>query len=257
MRQFFRAVLLALVLLTVFLVSAMTAMRVAIHGREVAVPKFVGLAPAEAERLAASNGLLLDTESRFYSPEIPAGRIMSQLPAPGEKVRRGWKVRVAQSMGPQRVAIPNVVGQSQRAAEINLRRRGLETGTVAVLHLPNLPPDQIIAQSPAPNAADVASPKVSLLLNSAGESNPRYFVTPDFTGHHFGDATSAMAEAGFRVGEVTVTPGNTSPESGAATKSLPPAKLKPIATDIVIKQFPAAGQKLGAGAAINFELIRP
>ena len=42
MRQFFRMLLLALVLLTVALVSALTAMRFAIHGREVMIPKTGG-----------------------------------------------------------------------------------------------------------------------------------------------------------------------------------------------------------------------
>ena len=46
MKSFFRLVLLALVLLVVALVSALTAMRLAIHGHEVAVPDLVGKSPA-------------------------------------------------------------------------------------------------------------------------------------------------------------------------------------------------------------------
>ena len=38
MRKFFRMLLLALVLMTVALISALTAMQLAIHGREVAIP---------------------------------------------------------------------------------------------------------------------------------------------------------------------------------------------------------------------------
>ncbi len=57
MRRFFRMLLLALVLLTVALVSALTAMRFAIHGREVNVPKVVGMTPGEAERAVAASGL--------------------------------------------------------------------------------------------------------------------------------------------------------------------------------------------------------
>ncbi len=166
MRTILRYALLGLVLLTVMLVSALTAMRLAIHGREVAVPRLVGLAPAEAERLALNNGLLLQIESHFFSAAVPAGRIVSQSPLPGARVRRGWRVRVAESMGPQRFTIPNVVGQSARAAELNLRRRGLELGTVAVAHLPDLPPKQIVAQSPSANASGVASPKIDLLATA-------------------------------------------------------------------------------------------
>ena len=125
MKSFFRVALLALLLVIVALVSALTAMRFAIHGQEVAVPALVGLTPADAERAAAALGLQVQIERQYYSPQIPEGRITSQLPTPGTKVRRGWDLRVAQSLGPQRVAIPDVGGESERAAEstsLQLRR---------------------------------------------------------------------------------------------------------------------------------------
>jgi beta-lactam-binding protein with PASTA domain len=224
----------------------MLSMRFAIHGREVAVPNLVGMTPADAERTAKSNGLLLAVEGRFYSADVAEGRIMSQEPAAGQRVRRGWKVRVAQSMGQQRTPVPNLVGQSTRAAEINLARQGLEAGTVASAHLPETPPDQVIAQSPAPGAVGVSSPKVNLIASPPAEHRTPYYVMPDFVGHRYGEATSAMASAGLHAGTVTVKPrgGN-----GAS-------KLKPIATDTITSQFPTAGQKVGAGAAVNFELVR-
>ncbi len=131
MRRFFQMLLLALVLLTVALVSALTAMRFAIHGREVTIPKLVGMTPLEAERAVAVSGLEVVVERQFYSPDISEGRIMSQVPLAGVKVRRGWAIRVAQSLGPQRVAIPDVTGESERVAELNVRRRGLDLGSVA------------------------------------------------------------------------------------------------------------------------------
>src|SRR5574337_848251 len=97
--------LMALVLLTVALISALTAMRFAIHGREVTIPKLIGMAPVEAQRAAAPSGLQVVVERQYYSANVPEGRIMSQVPQPGTKVRRGWRIRVAESLGPQRVAI--------------------------------------------------------------------------------------------------------------------------------------------------------
>ena len=125
MRQFVRMFLLALVLMTVALISALTAMQLAIHGREVAIPPLIGLTPLEAERTGAASGLQIIIERQFYSPTIPEGKIMTQMPLPGTKVRRGWSVRVAQSLGPLRIPIPNVTGGSERIAEINIRRRSL------------------------------------------------------------------------------------------------------------------------------------
>src|SRR5271163_1142793 len=141
MKPLFKFAVLALVLVVVALVSALTAMRFAIHGQEVEVPAIVGLTPAEAERSVAGLGLQIETERQYYSPRIPEGRIMTQMPLPGTKVRRGWQLRVAQSMGPQRVSIPDVTRQSQRAAELNIRRRGLEVSSTAQMQLPGTPPD--------------------------------------------------------------------------------------------------------------------
>src|SRR5947209_17348137 len=178
MKRFFRLILLGLILLTVAMASALTAMRFAIHGREVAVPKLVGMTRAAAEASANASGLILDVENKFFSSETAEGKILSQLPAPGIRVRRGWRIRAAQSLGPQRTEIPNVIGQSVRAAEINVRRRGLEVGSVATGILPGATADQIVVQNPPANAGLVESPKISVLV--AAEEAEKQFVMPNF-----------------------------------------------------------------------------
>src|ERR1700735_2787693 len=164
MRSALRFAMMALVLVVVAMVSALTAMRLAIHGQEVSVPPLVGLAPAEAEKTTGGLGLQMTVERQYYSPQIPEGRIMSQLPLPGTKVRRGWQVRVAQSLGPTRVAIPDVTGESEHAAELNIRRRGLDVSSMAEVEAAGIPADQVLAQSPTANATQVVAPKISLLI---------------------------------------------------------------------------------------------
>src|SRR5450755_1622510 len=180
MKSSFRLLLLVLVLLVVALVSALTAMRLAIHGREVAVPDLVGKSPAAARMIAEQNGLELTVERQYYSPTVPEGKIMSQLPPAGSQVRSGWQVRVAESLGPQRVAIPNVIGQSERAANINIRRRGLDVGAIAQMQLPDVPDSQVVAQAPPPNASGVSAPKISLLV--AALPQLQALVMPGFVG---------------------------------------------------------------------------
>src|SRR5208283_188533 len=98
MRRLFQYIVRVLVLFVVFMASALTAMRFAIHGRQTTIPKLVGMAPNQAERLLADHGLVLERSDRFFSSDVPEGRIMSQAPQPGVQVRRGWHVRVAESM---------------------------------------------------------------------------------------------------------------------------------------------------------------
>ena len=248
MKQFFRYVLLALVLIAVALISALTAMRFAIHGREVAVPKLVGLNPMEAERVAVANGLLLVVENRFYSPEVPEGRIMTQVPAAGEKVRRGWRVRVAESLGPQRVTIPDVSGQSLRAAEMNLVRRGLEVGSVSYVHLPDTTSEQVVGQSPAPSATGVVSPKVNLLVAIPPEHTLSAYVMPDLVGMDIDQAARVVAEAGLKFGEIKTV------ASGGATVGTPPQSARK--NPVIVRHFPAPGQQVFAGSSVNFEVVR-
>src|SRR5216683_250923 len=301
MRRFFQMLLLALVLLTVALVSALTAMRFAIHGREVTIPKLVGMTPLEAERAVAVSGLEVVVERQFYSPDISEGRIMSQVPLAGVKVRRGWAIRVAQSLGPQRVAIPDVTGESERVAELNVRRRGLDISSTAQMQMPGSPADQVLAQSPPANASQVAAPKINVLVTAAVDGQA--YVMPSFIGQPLGTASRALQDSGFKLGNISVAqaptngattspanssasdansagasagtpalstpapaisaqssssfpsaaPGNApSPVPGMPLPSVPPPK--PTPASIIISQTPAAGQKVVAGAIVNFEV---
>jgi len=249
MKSFFRFIFLSLILLVVALVSALTAMRFAIHTREVAVPDFLDKTPPEARRMAELNGFQLEVERQYYSPTIPAGRILSQLPEAGAKVRRGWQIRVAESLGPQRVEIPNVLGQSERAAEINILRRGLNVGAVATVAMGGVAPEQVIAQNPSPSASSISAPKISLLAAEAPQ--PQAFVMPSFVGQTIAAATVALKDAGLRVGTVSVaTPANNPPPSATTTSSTPSS------TSVITSQNPAWGGKVAAGSAVNFE-VRP
>jgi len=245
--------LLALVLMTVALISALTAMQFAIHGREVAVPKLVGMSPSEAERAGAASGLLVVIERQFYSADIPEGKIMTQMPPPGTRVRRGWSVRVAESLGPQRVAIPGVTGGSERVAELNIRRRGLSLGSVARFNYPDAPLDQVISQSPPANASGVAAPKISLLVSDGAE--PPAYVMPNLTGEPLGSAMLALADAGIKVGKVSVLPpAPASPSEPQTAPVAPSAVSEPSAASMIVSQTPAPGQKVVAGGAVSFEV---
>ena len=228
----------ALVLLLVFLSSALLAMRFAIQGRQVKVPRLTGMTPAEAERTANSEGLVLSVESRFYSSTIPQGRIVSQAPAADAPVRRGWKVRVAESLGPQRAAVPNLLGESEHAAGINISRRGLEIGTIGTLHLPGAQPDTVISQNPPPDTTEAASPRVDLIFSAP--DNAQLYVMPNFVGHSLAEATAAVQKAGFTLGKVR----EASDDSNSS----------PGTSGTIAHQSPPAGQKIAAGATISFDV---
>lgn len=248
MKSFFRLVLLGLVLLVVALVSALTAMRFAIHGREVTIPDVVGTTPPDAAKVAERSGIQLIVERQFYSANVAEGRILSQVPEPGTLVRRGWQLRVAESLGPQRVDIPNVLGESQRAAEINIRRRGLDLASVAQIPVQGSTPGEVLSQSPPPNAGQLTAPKISLLVSD--NPQPQAYVMPSFVGQPLHSVSLALQDAGLRVGNVT----DANQSSNLQALVTPNPMNLPAAGGIVVSQSPAAGQKVIAGTAVNFEV---
>jgi beta-lactam-binding protein with PASTA domain len=271
MRGFLRFLWMALLLFTVALVSALVTMRLAVHGREVEVPDVRGKMPGEAHRLAEERGLSAQIERQYYSQVVPEGKVLSQVPAPGAVVRRGWELRLALSLGPQRVTIPQVVGQSQRAATITLQQRGLDNA-VAEIDLPGTTAGQVIGQDPPANAVDVAAPRVSLLVTQ--EVSADDYVMPGFVGRPLGSAMLAIKDAGFSLGTVTFAPpatasgGNSAAAipaganpaaSASPSTNLPPAN--PVSTapggvpspaSIIVSQDPAPGRKVAAGSEIRF-----
>lgn len=242
LRNLLRYVLLGLVLLVVFLVSALLAMRFAIHGREVRVPNMAGLAPAAAERLANAEGLVISIDSRFYSSSVPEGRIISQAPPANATVRRGWKVFLAQSLGPQRADIPNLIGQSEHAATVNLRGHGLEVGSVATIRFAGEQPQTVLSQNPLPNSNALASPRIALVISAP--ENPRFYVMPSFNGKSLAEAAGALEEAGLRLGNAP-RPAN---HAIASTKPAPPL------VGTVVRQYPPAGDRVATGSAVYFEV---
>lgn len=246
MIRFFRLLAQVLVLIIVALASALVSMRFAIHGREVAVPDFRGMTPALAERVAFEHGLELAHSDHFYSAAVPAGCILSQQPEPGTHVRRGWRVQAAESLGGQLIEIPTVLGMSPRAAEIDIRRRGLEVGMSAELPTAGAAPQAIIAQSPSAGAQGVASPRVSLLYATA-PPEPAYAM-PDLTGLTLADATGLVTASGLKT--VSVTTAVTSPNEPITNLDYHPA------APIVIGQTPAPGTRVTLDTDVSLQVAR-
>ena len=266
--RFFNILLGALAMFAVALLSAFITMRLAIHGREVKVPNLTGLTLSEASKQTRSLGLLLNLENRFYSPNTPPGHILAQSPAPGVTVRRQWAVRVTESLGAQQVAIPDVLGQSERTASINIRRLGLELGAVAHVAAPG-EPGVVIAQTPTPNAAGVERPRVSLLLSEPeGAESPQAFVMPSLAGLTLAGAAARASAAGLHIVSaedlntptpVAATPttpspsGSPSPTPAPASSPTPPA-AQPISFGTVVAQTPQAGRRVVKGDPVHITL---
>ncbi len=253
MTGFFRFVLVVLLLMVVAMASAIVTMHFAIHGAEVTTPDFTGMTMLDAGRRAAAAGLSLHVESKLYSADIPEGRVAEQSPAAGTIVRRGWRVWLTQSLGPQKLAIPNLTGQDQRLAMIEIRRAGLESGATADLPWAAAAPGTVVAQSPQADATGVATPMVNLLLAASPANTEGGEVMPNVVGEIFTAAALALTRAGLRLAPVQSQDVHLPPVNvpGAAAAATP---VSPSGT--VIAQNPPAGYRVDATMPIQLTVAK-
>jgi eukaryotic-like serine/threonine-protein kinase len=270
MIAFFRFILVVLLLAIVAMTSAIVTMHFAIHGAEVATPDFRGLTLADAGQRAASAGLSLHVENKLYSTDVPEGRVANQSPLAGAIVRRGWRVWLTESLGAQKLAIPDTLGKDQRVASIEIRRADLQTGSVASLPLPSAQAGDVVAQSPAPGASGVASPVVNLLVAAPPAAAPEpAYVMPDVTGQLFTAAALSLTRAGLQMAPLktvnTHIPAVGAPGAGGAPAQTVAvtalsAPTQPFAfsapSGTVIAQSPAAGSRVDATTPIQLTVAQ-
>lgn len=97
------------------------------HGARRTVPPLTGIRLAEAQRLAAENGLQLHINDSLYVPAYEGGIVLDQLPEEGVEVKPGRTVYITiNSFREKMVPVPYVAGRSLRQAKNMLEIAGLE-----------------------------------------------------------------------------------------------------------------------------------
>jgi len=229
----FRLALMLFILASVSFLSAITAMRFAIQGREVTMPDVVGKKAVEASRILQGRGVGLRVEDHIYST-LPADAVVRQSPPAGMRVKIGQYAHVVLSSGPQKATIPKLEERSLRAARIELLRSGLQVGEISNLYLPGSQEETIIRQDPPPGNSDSMSAHVDLLV-SLGQ-RPAAYIMPELTGLSLPEAESRASAFKLKISKIAFAP-----QPGA-----------PHGT--VLEQTPVHGVRVDAGAEIQLQV---
>jgi eukaryotic-like serine/threonine-protein kinase len=244
--NFFRVASLLLLLVAVALMSAIITMHFAIHGAEVQVPALKGMTVADARSETEGLGLNLDVDNRYYSGDVAAGHILTQSPAPGTVVRREWRVRVSESLGPQKVDVPDTVGSEERVATLALRRAGLDVGAAARLPEPDANPNMVLAQDPPAHAQDIEQPSVTLLVTTPDAGPADGYVMPDLIGLPIVTAQLRLAKVGIK----------TAPPNYAELAAQPVAGARPVRPGSVFAQWPVAGARVDQTTEVKLTVAK-
>lgn len=227
MEWLMRMTLLAFLLGSAAFLSAITAMRLAIHGREVTMPNVVGKGVAEASQMLQSRGLLLRVADHVYT-DLPMNVVVRQTPSPGMLMKVSQQAHVVLSLGQRELSIPALEGRSLRVSRIELLRAGLQIGEVSSVHLAEVAGDTVVLQNPRPGS-NAPSPRVDLLVSQGAAEQA--CVMPHLAGLSEADAAKRLDAANLR----------------RQTNYVPAAQW-PHGT--VVDQTPAAGRRVSSATTV-------
>lgn len=200
------------------------------------VPRVVGLDVADAFERVQAAGLRAKSVDVFARQA--KGRVVRQRPPARTEARRGATVVLSVSKGPQLVAVPPVMGQTEADATAALRGVGLRVNIVRVPASGPAPEGTVVAQNPkggvkAPKGSTV---RLNIASAPAGGSTQTVPTTgeapvPNVVGSRDTDAIPRLQAAGFRV------------------SSTPVSSTRPAGT--VLTQSPAGGTTATRGSTVR------
>jgi serine/threonine-protein kinase len=223
--------LMVAILFVAGILSALTAMRFAIRGREVSVPSVIGKTEEQAAETLRKSGLVLKVSSKRFSSEVPEGQVLDQIPPTGTRLKTSRTVKVLLSLGERRFAVPNLLGTSLRAAQLMLTQRRFAVGNTLYTHTSIGEPSTVAYQTPRPGTLEGSDPSVNILISLGPPSE--FFIMPDLIGKPAESVMSRARVEGFSIGKVSYRnyPGV---EPGVVIQQKPQAGHRLSKTEIIL-----------------------
>ena len=202
---------------------------------QVQVPNLMNMTEENALSVLEQMGLKGNKIGETQS-DAPAGTIISQEQAAGDKVDQGTVINYTVSAGTDSPTVPAVTGISQSEAEAQIKALGLETAiqqsysdTVAI--------GKIISVDPAAGTKLSKGATVTLVV-SLGEENKQIAV-PSVIGQDETTAKKTLNDTGFQVNVETTTVSNGVGEGCVASQDIPAGTEKDPGTTITLQIYHA------------------
>jgi len=137
---------------------------------EVSVPNVAWLDLDEARSKLEKAGLKARISEKAYEKNVPEGKIISQRPEAGRRVKLGRIVSLKISIGERTVNVPNLVGRPFSQIEVVLAAVGLKIGEKKFSVSEQFQSDVVISQFPLPDEEVPVGSKISIVI----AENPRF-----------------------------------------------------------------------------------
>ena len=142
-------------------------------------------------------GIVSDTLfSSVFKPNI----VIDQYPSTTMKVKEGRTVRLTITNAERSVEVPDLIGRSERSAELDIRQVGLEIDTVYKEYNSDVPAGNVTWQYP--KGGDMLSRGMGVHLTISLGVPPNFFQAPNIFGLSKKKAIIEIEKAGFSLGKV-------------------------------------------------------
>tara|TARA_Y100000591_G_C21779139_1_gene669983 strand:+ start:301 stop:1056 length:756 start_codon:yes stop_codon:yes gene_type:complete len=142
-------------------------------------------------------GIVSDT---LFSSAFKPGIVIDQYPSTSMKVKEGRTVRLTISNSERSVMVPDLIGRSERSAELNIRQVGLEIDTVYKEYNSDVPPGNVTWQYP--KGGDMLNRGMGVHLTVSLGVPPNFFQAPNIFGLSKKKAIIEIEKSGFFLGKV-------------------------------------------------------
>jgi beta-lactam-binding protein with PASTA domain/tRNA A-37 threonylcarbamoyl transferase component Bud32 len=187
--------------------------------QQVQVPAVAGQTQEAATQAITGQGLVVGEVTEEFSDDVREGVVISSNPEAGQNVDEGSSVDLVVSKGEEtvEVRVPDVTGQSARAAEAQLEAAGFEV-TRRTQENSSVPRNAVIRTSPDGGEEAEKGSTVVMYVSSG----PGTIEVPNVVNLSQDDAERALEDAGLRVDVQEGQPEGDVPE-GVVFRQLPPA----------------------------------
>ena len=146
---------------------------------------------------------------------MPKGEVVSVAPGPGTEVRRGTDVALVVSKGPERYAVPPVVGMTVAEASARIEAVNLEVGKVTEAFSEKVPEGQVVSAKPGPGASLKKGTAVAMTVSKGRKP----IKVPDFTGKNAETASRELSDLGLKVDATSQENSDTVPKGRVISQS--------------------------------------
>ena len=155
----------------------------------------------DAIKLLKSENYRYEVSDTLYTNKFSLGTFIDQYPKPNTRVKSGRTVRLKIAHPEKSVAIPNLIGQSRRSAELELNQMGLLIDTVYTEYNPEYPNGTIAWQYP--KAGDRRKKGMGIQITVSKGMPPNFFQVPNLIGLSINQAKDLIFKSRLKVGKIS------------------------------------------------------